>query len=210
MPWATAKLPDGSRAQGGIFLYGAPIGHDGFVCAYLAAAVTEAKAGLKRLSYMESKQHKLIMLRMSFCRKFMHIQRLVATSAYADILRDYDDCLVAAVEDLLVGRGRFTDLSRTKVHLPAALGGIGVDSAAARADACYYSSFTSAYFRLAGLDPDGRSGWVLCTRLSPRGRTPPSQSKWRPGTVSVPRRACRRCCGSSRSMTGPVELKGKS
>ena len=31
-----------------------------------------------------------------------------------------------------------------------------MDSAAARADACYYSSFTSAYFRLAGLDP----AWV--------------------------------------------------
>jgi hypothetical protein len=156
MAWASAKLPDGSRAQGGIVLYGAPIGHEGFVRAYLAAAVSEAKAGLKRLSYMESKQHKLIMLRMSFCRKVMHIQRLVPTSAYADILRDYDDCLVAAVEDLLVGRGRFTDLAKLKVHIPAALGGLGVDSAAARADACYYSSFTSAYFRLAGLDP----AWV--------------------------------------------------
>ena len=29
MEWASAKLPDGSRAQGGIVLYGAPIGHDG-------------------------------------------------------------------------------------------------------------------------------------------------------------------------------------
>ena len=127
-----------------------------FVRAYLAAAVSEAKAGLGRLSYMESKQQRLIMLRMSFCRKVMHIQRLVPTSEHADILRDYDDCLVAAVEDLLVGRGRFTDLAKLKVHIPAALGGIGVDSAAARADACYYSSFTSAYFRLTALDPD----WV--------------------------------------------------
>ena len=156
MPWATAKLPDGTSAQGGFVLYGAPIGRDEFVRAYLAAAVSEAKAGLGRLGYMESKQHRLIMLRMSFCRKVMHIQRLVPTSEHADILRDYDDCLVAAVEDLLVGRGRFTDLAKLKVHIPAALGGIGVDSAAARADACYYSSFTSAYFRLTALDPD----WV--------------------------------------------------
>ena len=156
MPWATAKLLDGTTAQGGFVLYGAPIGSGEFVRAYLAAAVSEAKAGLERLSYMESKQHKLIMLRMSFCRKVMHIQRLVPTSEHADVLRDYDDCLVAAVEDLLVGRGQFTDLAKLKVHIPAALGGLGVDSAAARADACYYSSFTSAYFRLAAIDPD----WV--------------------------------------------------
>mmetsp|Transcript_103480 Transcript_103480/g.297301 ORF Transcript_103480/g.297301 Transcript_103480/m.297301 type:complete len:254 (+) Transcript_103480:54-815(+) len=109
-----------------------------------------------RSANQSSKQHKLIMLRMSFCRKVMHIQRLVPTSEHADVLRDYDDCLVAAVEDLLVGRGRFTDLAKLKVHIPAALGGLGVDSAAARADACYYSSFTSAYFRLAAIDPD----WV--------------------------------------------------
>ena len=169
-------------------MYGAPIGHDGIVRAYLAAAVSEAKAGLKRLTYMASKQHKLIMLRMSFCRKVMHIQRLVPTSAYADILRDYDDCLVAAVEDLLVGRGRFTDLAKLKVHIPAALGGLGVDSTAARADACYYSSFTSAYFRLAGLDPDW-IGSLHGTALSPPAHTSPSPSKWRPGTASAPRRA---------------------
>jgi len=33
-----AKLPDGERAQGGIVLYGAPIGDSGFVRAFLAAA----------------------------------------------------------------------------------------------------------------------------------------------------------------------------
>ena len=98
-PWATAKLPDGTRTQGGIVLYGAPIGDDTFVRAYLAAAIAEAKAGLKRLSYLESSQHKLIMLRMSFCRKVQHIQRLVPTSQHEDLLRDYDDSLVAAVED---------------------------------------------------------------------------------------------------------------
>ena len=49
MPWATAELPDGTHAQGGIVLYGPPIGDDIFVRACLAAApaVDEAKAGLK-------------------------------------------------------------------------------------------------------------------------------------------------------------------
>ena len=170
-PWATAKLPDGTRAQGGIVLYGAPIGDDAFVRAYLAAAIDEAKAGLKRLSYLESNQHKLIMLRMSFCRKVQHIQRLVPTSQHEDLLRDYDGSLVAAVEDLMVGRGRFTELAATKVHLPAALGGLGVESATARADACYYSSLTCAYHRLAALDPD----WVgsVCTAAA-AGRHAPS------------------------------------
>jgi hypothetical protein len=156
MPWANAKLPDGTLRAGGIVLYGAPIGTDAFVRAFLAAAVSDATAAAKRLSYLESNQHKLIMLRMSFCRKLQHIQRLVPTSDHADLLGAYDACLVDAVEDLLVGRGRFTELAATKVHLPAALGGLGIESAAARADACYYSSFTSAYFRLAALDPD----WV--------------------------------------------------
>ena len=170
-PWATAKLPDGTRAQGGIVLYGAPIGDDAFVRAYLAAAIDEAKAGLKRLSYLETNQHKLIMLRMSFCRKVQHIQRLVPTSQHEDLLRDYDGSLVAAVEDLMVGRGRFTELAATKVHLPAALGGLGVESATARADACYYSSLTCAYHRLAALDPD----WVgsVCTAAA-AGRHAPS------------------------------------
>ena len=158
MPWATAKLPDGERAHGGIVLYGAPIGSAAFVRAFLAAAVAEAKAGLERLAYLESSQHKLIMLCMSFCRKIQHVQRLVHTADHADILRDYDDYLVAAVENLLVGRGRFTELATLEVHIPAALGGLGVESVAARADACYYSSFTCAYFRLPDIDPGWHDG----------------------------------------------------
>ena len=39
-----------------------------------------------------------------------------------------------------------------------ALGGLGVESVAARADACYYSSFTCAYFRLPGIDPEWHNG----------------------------------------------------
>ena len=141
---------------GGIVLYGAPIGTAAFVRAFLAAAVSEATAAVKRLSYLQSHQHKLIMLRMSFCRKLQHVQRLVPTSGHVDLLREYDECLVASVADLLVGRGPFTKPAATKVHLPAALGDLGIESAAARADACYYSSLTSAYFRLAILDQD----WV--------------------------------------------------
>ena len=86
------------------------------------------------------------------------MQRLVHTADHADILQDYDDCLVAAVENLLVGRGRFTELAALKVHIPAALGGLGVESVAARADACYYSSFTCAYFRLPDIDPEWHDG----------------------------------------------------
>jgi hypothetical protein len=158
IPWAAAKLPNGEHAHGGIVLYGAPIGSTDFVRAFLAAAVEEAKAGLERLAHLESSQHKLIMLRMSFCRKIQHVQRLVPTADHADILQDYDDHLVAAVEDLLVGRGRFTELAALKVHIPAALGGLGVESVKARADACYYSSFTCAYLRLPGIDPDWHDG----------------------------------------------------
>jgi hypothetical protein len=154
VPWATAKLPNGEKASGGIVLYGAPIGDATFVRAYLAAAVGEAKATLERLGHLTSNQHKLIMLRMSSCRKLQHIQRLVHTADHLDLLHDYDSCLVAAVEDLLVGRGHFTELAASKVHIPAALGGLGVESAAARADVCYYSSYTSAYHRLIELDPD--------------------------------------------------------
>ena len=85
-------------------LYGAPIGNDAFVRAFLAAAVSDATAAVKRLSYLESNQHKLIMLRMSFCRKLQHIQRLVPTSDHADLLGAYDECLVDAVDDLLPPR----------------------------------------------------------------------------------------------------------
>ena len=60
------------------------------------------------------------------------------------------------MEDLLlvVGRGGFTELAALKVQIPAALGGLGVESVAARADACYYSSFTCAYLRLPDVDPN--------------------------------------------------------
>ena len=101
VPWARAKLPNGQTASGGVVLYGAPIGTAAFVRAFLEAAVGEATAALKRLSYLESNQHKLIMLRMSFCRKLQHVQRLVPTWDHADLLRAYDASLVAAVEDLL-------------------------------------------------------------------------------------------------------------
>ena len=67
---------------------------------------------------------------------------------------------MAAVEDLLLGRGTFTQLAAVKVHLPTALGGLGIESAAARADACYYSSYTTAYFRLAALDAEWAAGIV--------------------------------------------------
>ena len=94
------------------------------------------------------------MLRMCCCRKLQHLQRLVPTAGHADLLCGYDDSLVAVVEDLLVGRGCFTKLAATKVHIPTALGGLGIESAAAHADAGYISSFQSAHHRLAVLDED--------------------------------------------------------
>ena len=43
MPWAHAKLPDGTLHAGGIVLYGAPIGTGAFVRAFVAAAVSERR-----------------------------------------------------------------------------------------------------------------------------------------------------------------------
>ena len=153
IPWATATLPDGTSATGGIVLYGAPIGDHEFVSPFLTAAVNETAAILKRMSHMEKRQHKLILLRMSLCKKLQHIQRLVPTHDHLDILQRFDTLIMMAVEDLLLGKGTFTDLAATLTNMPAGLGGLGIESAEARADACYYSAYTSAFQRLTSLTP---------------------------------------------------------
>ena len=66
IPFGTAELPDGSIATGGMILYGGPIGSPVFVRKFIRAAIDKASLGLNRLSYMDSYQHRLIMLRMSF------------------------------------------------------------------------------------------------------------------------------------------------
>ena len=125
------------------------------------------------------------------------MQRLVHTADHADILQDYDDCLVAAVENLLVGRGRFTELAALKGHIPAALGGLGVESVAARADACYYSSFTCAYFRLPDIDPEWHDGELYDSVAGGHhGRPRRGLRRCRP---PLARHAWRRLCTASRA-----------
>ena len=154
IPWGVAQFPDGSSREGGMVIYGAPIGVPAFERAYLQAALDNAFVSLRRLSRMDRRQHKLILLRTSACKKLQHVQRLCPTFEHADILREYDRHLTAALKDLTLGRGAFTELAGQLAHLPAALGGIGVESVADRADATFFSSVLSANFRLERLAPD--------------------------------------------------------
>ena len=48
-----------------------------------------------------------------------------------------------------------TELATTLTHLPAGLGGVGVESVAQRADATFYSSFLTSHFRMQGLGMGG-------------------------------------------------------
>ena len=184
IPFGTAELPDGSIATGGMILYGGPIGSPVFVRKFIRAAIDKASLGLNRLSYMDSYQHRLIMLRMSFCKRVQHIQRLVPTYEHLHLLRPYDELLTRAVSDLTLGKGTFHELAGQLLHLPAPLGGLGVDSVAARADATFYSSFLTASIRLAALDsswftnpnpnPNPSSSGLSRSTFRPNGRAPNS------------------------------------
>ena len=94
-----------------MILYGGPIGSPDFVRKFIRAAIDKASLGLSRLSYMDSCQHRLIMLRMSFCKRVQHIQRLVPTYDHLDLLRPYDELLTRAVSDLTLGKGTFHELA---------------------------------------------------------------------------------------------------
>ena len=156
IPWGVSELPDGSTCEGGIVIYGAPIGKPAFERAYLKAALDNAFTCLRRLALMTRRQDKLILLRMSACKKLQHVQRLCPTYEHMDLLQGYDHHVVEAVKDLTLGRGAFTSLATQLTHLPAPLGGIEVESTAERADATFFSSHISALFRLQRLDPE----WV--------------------------------------------------
>ena len=82
---------------------------------------------------MALRQHKLILLRMSFSKKLQHVQRLVPTAEFSDQLERLDGLLVRAAADLVVGHGRFTQLAAALVSMPAALGGLGIESASEHA-----------------------------------------------------------------------------
>ena len=159
IPWGKGALPSGGVGDGGLVLYGAPIGTEAFEKAFIQSAVDEAAVAVRRLPLMERRQHRLIMIRQSLCKKIQHIQRLVPTHPYMDVLERFDRGLLTTVSGLTHGRGDFTSLAVQLVSLPAALGGMGVDSAVRRADATYYSSFHAAYTRLSRLVP----AWVDAT-----------------------------------------------
>jgi len=50
-PWATAELPDGTTALGGVKLMGAPLGSDDFIDQYLEAALARNQEVLLRSAY---------------------------------------------------------------------------------------------------------------------------------------------------------------
>jgi len=153
IPWAVTELADGTVASGGVKVVGAPIGTDDFVAAFLEAAVNDATEGLRRLSHMPKRQHRLALVQQSFAKRLNHIQRLVPTNAphLTGHLRQYDDRLAAAAADLVIDRGVFHEQARVLTFLPAGLGGLGIESSLARADAAYLSSYLSATTRLEAI-----------------------------------------------------------
>ena len=92
----------------------------------------------------------LALVQQSFAKRLTHIQRLVPTNAphLTGVLRQYDDRLAAAAADLVIDRGVFHEQARVLTFLPAGLGGLGIESSLARADAAYLSSYLSATTRL--------------------------------------------------------------
>ena len=83
---------------------GAPLGPIEFQRAYLDACVEHATTSLKRVARMHHTQDRLTLLRLSFSKKFGHLQRLVDT--HSDLImrshmERWEDNVMASTSDFV-------------------------------------------------------------------------------------------------------------
>ena len=115
IPWATSKTPGGTTIKGGLRLMGAPLGPIEYQRAYLAATIQHATASLKRVARMHHAQDRFTLLRLSFSKKFGHLQRLVDTHSDPIMLshmEHWEDTIMASTADLVCDRGTMSEVAR--------------------------------------------------------------------------------------------------
>ena len=156
IPWASCDAPDGTTLIGGLRLMGAPLGPIEFQRAFLERGVTHAISVMRRVSRLHKLQDRLAMLRLSFSKRFGHLQRLIDTGGdqpMLHLMEKWDDAVMASTADLVSDRGDLNEPARRIAALPPGLGGLGIESAAARATPAFYASFTTCKGALTTLRP---------------------------------------------------------
>ena len=156
IPWATGKTPGGTTIKGGLRLMGAPLGPIEYQRAYLAATIQHATVSLRRVARMHHTQDRFTLLRLSFSKKFGHLQRLVDTHSDPIMLshmEHWEDAIMASTADLVCDRGTMSEVARRIAALPPGLGGLGIESASARATPAFYASFKTSTTALVLLHP---------------------------------------------------------
>ena len=134
----------------GVTLLGTPVGSHSFIRTALESKVEKIKKILALLPNLQDPHTEFVLLRACLSLpKMSFLLRTVNTSAYTDILQDFDRLQREALTRIL-GTG-LNDRQWKQAQLPVSMGGLGLRGTVDHAAVSYSSSFLSTFYMFRAL-----------------------------------------------------------
>ena len=139
--WRSDKPP----AQRGVVVLGSPVGHPAFVQAWAEERLRTEQQLLDQLPKLPDLQCAWLLLRLCASPRANHAIRTMPPSQSAVYASAHDAAVWATLQALLGGPSEQDNgLAREVAALPAALGGLGLQSAELTAPAAYWAAWADA------------------------------------------------------------------
>ena len=138
----------GDRHERGMVVLGSPVGHTDFVHAWAVRRLLEEQQLLQQLPQLPDLQCSWLLLALCASPRANHALRTVPPTAIASYAAGHDDAIWHTLLDCLGGEAgappEDAHLARATAFLPAALGGLGLQSATRSAPAACWAAWADA------------------------------------------------------------------
>ena len=151
--WRGDKPPN----QRGMVVLGSPVGHPDFMAAWTAQRMAQEQELLEHLPFLPDLQCAWLLLALCASPRANHALRTVPPPDISLYAQAHDAAMWATLLELLGGASDTTEaafLARTVASLPAALGGLGLQSASRLAPAAYWAAWADSLPVIQARFPD--------------------------------------------------------
>jgi hypothetical protein len=131
--------------ESGISLLGSPLGSPEFANDYVDARVDKIADGLTALAYINDSQIEFNLLKSCLgIPKFLFALRTADTDSIRGAIQHFDEIMYESLVNILGGQD-FSVETRTQIHLPVSMGGLGIHLAEARARPAFLASVSKTF-----------------------------------------------------------------
>ena len=151
--WRGDKPPN----QRGMVVLGSPVGHPDFIAAWTAQRMAQEQELLEHLPLLPDLQCAWLLLALCVSPRANHALRTVPPPDISLYAQAHDAAMWATLLELLGGASDTTEaalLARAVASLPAALGGLGLQSASRLAPAAYWAAWADSLPVIQARVPD--------------------------------------------------------